>query len=135
MERVNPRLDERKTPTAPGPGPLAGPGDVGAAIEHKHARPDAVGSATEVRVDGRGRVWWARVVGRSGRARVGTPLLLLGFRAHDEAAPTLEALVAGRSLEGVPVEALESALARAVPPVPAGRRRPFFEDAGDARRT
>jgi hypothetical protein len=91
----------------------------------------------EVVVDRDGRPWTARVLGRSAR-RGGrsAPLLLLGFwDCADPGAPhALEALVPGRTLSELGQECLEEALARATPPPPSGRRKPFFDGLGQGRR-
>ena len=81
--------------------------------------------------------WTVRVQGRSGRASgASAPLLLLGFWKDVEAGgePLLEALVAGRTLEGQSIEALEAALAIAQEPADPARKTPFFQGAGQVRR-
>lgn len=135
MQPVDPSPARGKTtpPTVPGQ-----PGGYAVGDPPEGTVPASLGGGvgpTEVPVEGRGGRWWARVTGRAGRARAGAPLLMLGFRLDGETVPTLEALVAGRSLGELSLEVLESALERAAEPAPADRRRPFFEDSDDARRT
>lgn len=95
---------------------------------------------SEARVSGRGGSWRVSVLGRSGRASArSAPLLLLGFSLEDAgggaSAPTLEASVAGRALEDLSDDLLQSALVRAVARPPDTRRRPFFEDADHGGRS
>jgi hypothetical protein len=61
--------------------------------------------------------------------------MLLGFRGMEADTPELEAMVAGSALADLSQDALESALARAVPRPAVIRKRPFFEDADGARRS
>jgi hypothetical protein len=65
--------------------------------------------------------------------------LLLGFSPADTgdrtSGPTLEGTVAGRSLNELSDDVLQSALVRAVPPPADSRRRPFFEDADHGGRS
>jgi hypothetical protein len=91
----------------------------------------------EAEVVGRGGTWIARVLGRSGRAGRGSArLLLLGFREAGSASPepTLEGLVAARSLGELSEGSLLAALERARPPRGADQRRPFFEEVDSPRR-
>jgi len=89
-------------------------------------------------VTGRGGMWIARVLGRSGRASArSAPLMLLGFRERESAsdAHTLEAVVPARGLADLTTEALEAALARAKAPPAPDQRLPFFEEADATRRS
>ena len=88
--------------------------------------------APPVAVMGRGGTWRVTVLGKAGRGTArAAPILLLGFTREGQAGPseTLEVTVAGRALGDLSQEALEAALARAVPPPSSDRKRPFFEDA------
>jgi hypothetical protein len=91
----------------------------------------------DAQVDVEGTRWTVRVLGRSGRASGATAhLLLLGFWEGDAVGdePSLEAMVAGRTLQGVSTEALEAALSGARKPGASDRKRGFFQDASQARR-
>lgn len=91
---------------------------------------------TEAQVEVDGVRWIVRVLGRSGRASgTAAHLLLLGFWEGDVGGegPALEAMVAGRSLEGMSTEALEAAHSKASKPQPPNRKRTFFKEAGQGR--
>jgi hypothetical protein len=135
MEPVDPSFDADETGEAPPPGRAPPAEGAGPPAEAACAPPGPVEGEAEVRVRGRGAVWSVRVSGRAGRTPPGAPLLLLEFRVDGDVTPALEALVAGRSLEDLPQEVLEAALARAVEPGSPTRRRPFFEDPADPRRS
>lgn len=81
--------------------------------------------------------WLVRVLGRGGGGRAGTPpLLLLGF-FHSErpgSEPAHEVTVAANALSELTQERFEAALMASSPPPPSGRRKPFFDGAGQARR-
>jgi hypothetical protein len=93
----------------------------------------------EVGVSWRGITWVARVLGRSGRVEArSAPLMLVGFWERGpeaDEAPAMESTVPGRRLADLSEETLRAALARAKPPLAAGQRRPFFEDADPTRRS
>lgn len=98
------------------------------------ASPEA--DVPEVTLEVDGDTWTVRVLGRSGGA-AGTrpPLLLLGFwSGGGEGDPSLEALVVGTSLASLSGAALKRALSGAEAPRDPGRKKPFFEGAGQARR-
>jgi hypothetical protein len=61
---------------------------------------------------------------------------LIGFWSDGEATEqhALEALVVGRTLDHLSLDALEDALATATRPRDPDRKLPFFEDAPQARR-
>ncbi|MDH3423487.1 MAG: hypothetical protein OEN00_10885 [Gemmatimonadota bacterium] len=99
--------------------------------------PSAESDVAEALVEVDGVPWTVRVQGRSGRASpTSAPLLLLGFWRDAETGgePLLEAMVAGRTLGGQSPEVLEAALAIAKKPKDPARNRPFFQNAGQARR-
>jgi hypothetical protein len=80
--------------------------------------------------------WTVRVLGRAGRASGTTPpLLLLGFW-EDESLdqPSLEVLVAAKSLRTLTTDRLQEAFARAVRPEDRGNESTFFAETGQNRR-
>lgn len=83
-----------------------------------------------------GDTWTARVLGRSGgTAGTAPPLLLLGFwKGEADGDPSREALVVGSTLAALGPAALEEALETATAPPDRDRKKPFFEEAGQARR-
>ena len=89
--------------------------------ESESPAPRVEPDVAEVRIEAGGRPWIVTVLGRSGGTASGaTPLLLLGFTPADTAARvSLEALVVGRTLEGVSKSALIKAHASASPHEPA----------------
>jgi hypothetical protein len=91
----------------------------------------------EAQVEVEGAYWTVRVLARSGRASGATAhLLLLGFWESEsvEDDPSLEAMVAARTLQGMSEEALAAALSDATKPSAHDRKRGFFQDAGQVRR-
>lgn len=99
--------------------------------------PPTEADVSEVHIEVGGTSWAVRVLGRSGSASgASPPLLLLGFWDDGDAsgAPSLEAMVVGRTLETLSVEALEEALSVAAKPPDPARKKAFFSDAGQSRR-
>lgn len=90
----------------------------------------------ETSLDAEDGSWVVRVLGRSGgTAGTAAPLLLLGFWPEgEEGRHTREALVVGASLASLSPASLRLALSRAEEPRDPDRSRPFFEEAGRARR-
>lgn len=107
------------------------------ALSGEPEAPSVEADVAQVQVEVDGVKWTVRVRGRSGRAsRPSAPLMLLGFwkEAETGGEPMLEAMVAGRTLEGQSPDALQAALAIATKPRDPARKSPFFQDAGQARR-